>query len=452
MNSKKLILTIILISFFSLCLFPQSPEKSELIKLKNGMKVFVMERHNLPLVNIVTAVNVGSKDEDKLTNGYTHLLEHLILFRGTEKRSGEEIGNEMRAHGAYFNGHTGRDVTTFEISIPSEFFDFALEIHKEMLFNLKISKEELEKEKEIILEEINSYFDDPEQYGQKLMYEQLFKEHPYGFPIYGNKENIKKATVEEIYSFYKNYFTPSNCALCIVGDIDKDYAIEKIKEIFENIPSHKVNRPEVTSPHPLLKTIKSITQKSTEQAYLIIGMRGPSFESEERIPAQILTKIIGAGFNPRLWRALQRRGSLIHNIKMSYIPYKYSGVITIIITLPPERVKTAERIIRRVLKNARSSRYSKNEYMLSENYSLALDELESAKNQAKIDQYAGFEIGLNVAIAIAKFLILQEEKIQESYIAKIEKITPTDLRKVAGKYLYQDKYSIVIIKPENEKK
>lgn len=452
MNFRKSILIIILILFFSSYLSPQSSERSELIELKNGMKVFVMERHSLPLINIVTAVNVGSKDEDKSTNGFTHLLEHLILFRGTEKRTGDEILKEMRAHGAYFNGHTGRDVTTFEISLPSKFFDFALEIHKEMLFNLKITEEGLEKEKEVILKEINSYFDDPEQYGQKLMYEQLFKGHPYGFPIYGNKENIKRATVEEIYSFYKNYFTPSNCALCIVGDIDKDYAIKKVKEIFENIQDHKVNKQEISSPKPLSKTVKCIVYKNIEQAYIIIGIKAPSFEDEEQISMYILTKIIGSGLNPRLWRALQRRGSLIHNIKVFYIPYKYCGVVTIIVTLPSKRVKTAERIIKKVLKEARSSRYSMSEYMLRENYSLAMDELESAKNQAKIEQYTGFEMGLNIAIAVSKFLILQENKIKESFIEKIDKVNPTDLRKVAGKYLYQNKYSIVIIKPENEKK
>ncbi|MCP2605975.1 insulinase family protein, partial [Candidatus Aminicenantes bacterium AC-708-I09] len=423
------------------------------IELKNGMKVFVMERHNLPLVNIVTAINVGSKDEDELTNGFTHLLEHLILFRGTEKRSGEEIVNEMKAHGAYFNGHTGRDVTTFEISLPSKFFDFAIEIHKEMLFDLKITEEGLKKEKEIVLDEIDSYFDDPEKYGIELMYRQLFKTHPYGFPVYGSKENIKRASIEEIYSYYKKYFNPSNSAICVVGDVDKNYVIEKIKEIYENIPANKVIHKEINPPQPISKSIKSIIYKSTEQAYIIFGIPAPPLGDEDEIPTQILTRIIGSGSSPRLWNALQRRGNLIYNLKMYYIPYKYSGVITLIVSSPSKKIKTVERIIRKVLKEAKISRYSIEEYMPSEIYYPILDELESAKNQAKIAQYAGFEIGLNVAIAVSKFLILQQKTIKNgSFIEKIENVTPTQLRKVAGKYLYRDRYSIVIIYPENENK
>ncbi len=453
MNWKGITSIIISLTvIFSFQLFSKDKEISEFPALKNGMKFFVMERHTLPLVSLVIAVNVGSKDEDDSTRGFTHLLEHLILFRSTDSKSGEEIGYRMRKHGAYFNAHTGRDFTTFEISLPSEYLDFALEIYKEMLFNLKITEEGLSEEKKVILEEINSYYDDPEKYGQKVMYEQLFKEHPYAHPIYGTKQNIERATIEEIYSFYKKYFTPSNCALCVIGDIDKDYAYKKIKEIFGDLPSEEVIHPKITSSPPIPKTVKSVIQREVEQAYLIFGMIAPPQEAPDEVPARILTKIIGSGSNPRLWRALQRRGSLIHNLKVTYIPYEYSGVITVTVTLPSKNIKTAERIIRKTLKETESSKYSKNEYISREASSLVIDELKSAKNQLKIEQYSGFEIGLNVAMAIAKFLILREESTKISYFNRIEKVTSTDLRKFASKYFYQDRYSIVIITPNNEKK
>ncbi|MCJ7563733.1 MAG: insulinase family protein, partial [Candidatus Aminicenantes bacterium] len=106
--------------------------------LDNGMNVFLYERHNLPLVNIVAAVNAGSKDETAETNGLVHMLEHYILFRGTEVRSGSEVARDFRRHGAYFNAHTGQDLAIFEISLPAEYADFGLNNQRELLFNLKI--------------------------------------------------------------------------------------------------------------------------------------------------------------------------------------------------------------------------------------------------------------------------------------------------------------------------
>ncbi|MFQ6082344.1 MAG: M16 family metallopeptidase [Candidatus Aminicenantia bacterium] len=414
------------------------------------MKVFILERHSLPLINIVTAVNVGSKDEDELTNGFTHLLEHLILFRGTEKKSGEEIGWEMRKHGAYFNGHTGKDVTTFEISLPSEHLDFALEIHKEMLFNLKITEDNLFKEKKVVMEEINSYLDDPGEYAKILMFEQLFKDHPYSFPPTGKKEVIEKATVEEIYSFYRNYFTPNNCALTIVGDIDIEEVSQKIREIFEPLPKNQIPQRELISSKPLEKTVKSTLQMDVTQAYLVIGMLGPAFNHPDQFAVDVLLKIIGSGFNHRLWRTLKGRRNLVHSISMNYVSYKYSGAIIITATLPSKHLTTVIREIRKILKEARTSRYSKEEYVHAPGYLYASDEIESAKNQIRVDHYSAQEIGLNLARGIAQFLILSEGKFKEGYLSQIKNVTSSNLRKVTGKYLYKDRYSIVTIIPKSK--
>ncbi len=99
-------------------------------ELENGLKVSLYEKQDLPLLNLVFAFDVGIKNESDETNGLVDILEHYILFRGSEFRSGEEIGNDIRSHGAYFNGHTGLDVATFELALPSEYVDFALQIQK----------------------------------------------------------------------------------------------------------------------------------------------------------------------------------------------------------------------------------------------------------------------------------------------------------------------------------
>jgi zinc protease len=137
LRRKQFFLVLIGILFLSTFSHAHQPEETKFkdFELDNGMKVYLYERHALPLINIVFAFNLGTKNESEETNGLVHILEHYILFRGTEMRTGEEIGQDIRAHGAYFNAHTGRDLATFELSLPSEFTDFALEIKRKFCSN-----------------------------------------------------------------------------------------------------------------------------------------------------------------------------------------------------------------------------------------------------------------------------------------------------------------------------
>jgi len=137
-------LTLITCFLFLLPSSAQETSQTKQFELENGLKVFLYKRERLPLINLAFAVNLGSKNETDETSGLVHILEHYILFRGTEFQSGAEIIQDIRRHGAYFNAHTGHDLAIFELTIPSEYADFALKNQKEILFNLKITQEELD--------------------------------------------------------------------------------------------------------------------------------------------------------------------------------------------------------------------------------------------------------------------------------------------------------------------
>jgi len=160
----------------------QEPEQSKQFMLDNGLRVFLLEKKNLPLLNLAFAFNLGSKDESEETSGLVHILEHYTLFRGTELRTADEVIKEIRKHGAYFNAHTDRDLIIFEMSLPSEYAVFALENQREILFQQKFAQEELDKEKKVILEELSQIEDDPIKYGTSLAYQNLFHDHPYRWP------------------------------------------------------------------------------------------------------------------------------------------------------------------------------------------------------------------------------------------------------------------------------
>jgi zinc protease len=435
--------------FSSIYSFTQQSQ-SKYFELENGLKVFLQERHTLPLLNMAIAVNVGSKDETDETSGLVHILEHCILFGGTELRSGSEIRKDIRNHGAYFNAHTERDLITFDISLPSEYADFALQNQREILFHLKLSEEEIEKEKEVILEEIAQIKDDPLRYASSLIYQNLYKNHPYQNPIIGSEEIIKAATPEKIEEFYRGFFIPSNCSLAVVGEFNIEEMEEKVKNTFGNLKKEEFSPLKYKKTLPVQKTIEIEEEMDVNQAYLLIGMPGPDYNHSDQYLVDLLVQVLGRGFNPMLGLALRGRRNLVQNISMQYTAQKYGGAILIILNLEPKYLKSAKNAAIRFLKQSRRERYSKNDF-LPDDQLYALDFLECAKNQIKFDLFRSREKGLNVANSLARYLLLNEDNERGSYIENMEKARSSDLRKAAAKYLSTGKYVIVSILPKKKK-
>ncbi len=414
------------------------------------MKVYLYERHVLPLLNFAFAFDVGAKNESEDTNGLVHILEHCILFGGTEQRTGEEIGRDIRAHGAYFNAHTSHDLATFELSLPSEYAEFALQNQKEILFQLKITQEVLDKEKQIILEELSQILDDPLKRSTALIYQNLFQNHPYQRPIYGRKEVIEGATAETIQEFYNTYFAPANCALAVVGDFDIEEMEKKITDLFGTLENRGFTPQKFDMANPPKKDIEIQEEMDVNIGYLVIGMIGPDYNQEAQYTMDVLTEVLGRGVIPIINYSLRGRRKLVETVSMSYGAYKYGGIIAVYMTLDPKKMKAAKSEALKFLKNARRLNYSKSDYHGEEQY-YALDYLESAKNQIKFRFQQSQEKGLDIALSLAIHLILKEGNDQGKYMDKIEEISSSDLRKTAADYLSQGGKVIVSIVPKKKK-
>ena len=451
-HKHQAMLYIIIISLILIIWFPlygTESSSTKYFKLDNGMQVFLYERDTLPLVNLVFAVNVGSKDESEETNGLVHILEHLILFRGTEFRSGAEISRDSRRHGAYFNAHTDRDLALFEMSLPSEHFDFALQSQKESLFHLKLTQEELDKEKKVILEELSQIQDDPLKYATSLAFQNLFSNHPYQKPIPGRKEIIERATVEQIEIFYQKYFDPSNFALAIVGDFRCEEAEKKVKDIFGPLESKGLPPSKFDKIPDLEKTIEIKKSMDVNQAYLVIGTIGPDYNHPDQYAIDLLTHILGRGVNPMLIIPLMGRRRLVNSATISYHSLKYGGAILIYLTCEEKNIKAATSKTIQFLKDTRGENYSKNDYYGNEKF-YSYDYLESSKNQLKFAFQQSQERSLNLATSLARFMLLNEVNDRGTFLDNIDKISSSDLRKAAGEYLSRGKYVIISVLPKKK--
>ena len=417
--------------------------------LDNGLKIFLYERHNVPLVHIVAAVNAGSKDETDATSGLAHLLEHYILFRGTEVRSGSQVAQDIRRHGGYFNAHTSQDLATFELSLPAEYAEFGLRNQKEILFDLKFGAAEVEAEKEVIFEELGQIKDDPFRYASIRFYENLFKGHPYGRSVIGKAETIRALTVEQLENFYRTRFVAGNCALAVVGDFALKPIEEKVREVFGTVPKADVPAPHGSPPAAFSKIIEIQDELDVQEAYLVVGTSGPDYNNTDQYACDILAEILGRGVNPLLYRPLKATRNLVNTASMFYLTLKYSGAICVYLTLDPNRLAAAKNQLLQFLKQVRNENLARND-VAGADVDLFFDYLAGAKNQILFDFQQAQESGLALAESMAMHLLLREGETTPDYLGNIKKVTSSDVRKAAAKYLSRSDYVVVAIVPKKK--
>ncbi len=443
---KRTALILLFIGMISSALGSTPADHTRYFSLNNRMQVYLVELHNLPLLHVVFAFNVGSKDESDETSGLSHLLEHYFLFQGTQAQTPDRISSVIRQHGGYFNAHTSRDTTIFELSIPAEYADFALENQKEILFHRKIKQEDLDREKPIIMEEILQTKDDPIRYGLSLLYRSLFPGHSYNKPIYGKKDIIQSLSAEQANQYCRKYFVPENCALAVVGDFHLQEMEERVRQYFRGIQDTGFSPEEFPMAPSLKKDIEIQKTLDIHKAYMLIGTAGPDYNNPDQYAVDVLTQILGRGINPMVYSALRGRRRLVDSAFMNYNGLRYGGVIHIELTLDQKNIRPAKKETLKFFKQTRKLNYSKKDYYGDEEF-YALDFLQNALNQIRFNFYTSQENGLNIAASLARYMLLNKMPDRRKYLDAVEQIKSTDLRKAAGHYLSKGKYAVIILKP-----
>lgn len=427
---------------------PASAEqRDKAFTLENGLRVVLVEKPGLPLVNIAAAIDVGVMDEPAGASGLIHVLEHCILFRGTERRSGAEVGRDVRRNGAYFNAYTGLDLASFEISLPADRVDFGLANQREILFDFDISADELEKEKEVILEEMRMIADDPLKRASALVTQSLFPGHPYGRPVYGTEAEIAALTPERIKEFHAAAFFPGNCALAVVGDLPIETMENKVRAVFGPVPGRATARPQRAEKSRLLEKDVDISENmDVKEAYLAIGFVGPAYGHEDRFAVDLLVEILGRGINPMLNSALRARRDLIQTLSMSYVPLRSGGIIMAVFTLDPKNVRMARSEALGFLRRARELNFAVSDHF-GEDRTFAYDFLEAARNQVRFSSRKGAESGLLLASGLARHVLLSEGD-GGDFLEAIGRVSSSDLRKAAATYFSKGDSVVVAIVPK----
>ncbi len=397
-------------------------------KFNNGIRL-VHHRHPSPVGHCGLTINAGSRDETENEHGIAHLIEHA-LFKGTKKRRAHHIINRMEIVGGEINAYTTKEHTCIYSSFLKEDFQRSVELICDIVFHSTFPEKELALEKEIIIDEINSYKDDPSELIFDDFEEVLFNGNPIGRNILGTPKLLRKFTREDIETFIgKNYCTDQMVFTTVV-DMDFEKVLKQAGRYLEKNPPRNSSRKRI--PVSCNSPVEKKIDKKTHQAHFIIGCNIPAIKDERRYTLDLLNNILGGpGMNSKLNVALREKTGYAYNVESNITLYSDTGVFATYFGTDRQHIEKCTEI---VLK----------EFARLRNNKLGSIQLSRAKRQLKGQMIIAFENKEYLMQAMGKSHLLfngihSSEEIQNI----IEKISSDYLMEMANMVLNPENLSIL---------
>lgn len=402
--------------------------------LKNGLRVILIPMKEVQSATTLVMIGAGSRYETKNNNGISHFLEHMA-FKGTEKRpTALEISTIIDGIGAESNAFTGKEVTGYYIKSASTHVGLALDILADMLTHLKLDSDEINKERGVILEEINMYEDTPMKKIGDILETLLYGDVPMGWDITGGKDIINKISRDDFLSYMRKLYSADNMVVVVAGNIDTDVTLLEIEKSFAGLSSfEKQDFLHVTekqdSPTVFIK------QKKTEQAHFALGLRTVGMQDEkERNALNVLSSVMGGGMSSRLFHEVREKRGLAYYVRTMSENYVDVGYMATYASVDPKRIEESITVCieehTKILRNGE----------------ITEAELKKAKEYVK----GHFILDLEDTRSVAGFYATQEllePKIEttEEAIQKLESVNLADVLNVAQKYIKDKPYSLALI-------
>lgn len=295
----------------------------EKIKTDSGIEVIFDRLESISTCSVGVFVKTGSRDESDTEEGISHVLEHMI-FKGTPNRNYFEISDEIDYLGANVNAHTTKEETVFYINALTQFLGKSVDILFDIVTNSTIDERELEKEKDVIVEEIKMYKDSPDDLVFEMNYADSINGQ-YGKPIIGTEASVKGFTSDKIRKYYKERYTKDNILIVVSGNFDKEKILQKIDEYFGKLADTKVNRHEKIDFS--FNSGKKTVSKDINQVNICISHQSEDYNSKNKIYTDILANVIGGSMSSRLFQEIREKNGLAYSV-YTYNQYYLSGGLT----------------------------------------------------------------------------------------------------------------------------
>lgn len=429
---KKFIVSLCIVLAGTVCIAAET-----VYTLDNGQTVIIKEVKTNPIVTMDTWIKTGSINEDDKNNGVSHFLEHLF-FKGSKNHAPGEFDKLLETKGAITNAATSKDFTHYYITIPSKYFNEALELHADMLMNPLIPRKELEKERKVVLEEICKDENSPDHVVYDNLISMLYTDHPYKRKVIGTKEIIETIPRDEIFNYYNTWYSPSNMVTVIVGDVNAQEVLAKVKQNFNGNPQ-KAPKPVYPKEKQLTQQAKKIVYLPAQSGYMLIGFRGTTISAADSYALDVLATILGEGRSSIFYQEIKDKLQLAYSISASNAGFKDDGIFYISANFTPDKLQRLEATIFDKINQVKKD-------------GVTAEQVQLAKNVIERNTYYERESISNIAQEIGYIMVTANDiKVYDDYVANIRKVTPEDVKRAANKYLGVNRSAVSIVLPESSK-
>ena len=377
-------------------------------------------------------INVGSRDEREDELGMAHFIEHVI-FKGTEKRKAYHILSRLEDVGGELNAYTTKEDTCVYATFMAKDYERALELFADIVFHSVFPEKEIEKEKDVVLDEINSYKDNPGELIFDDFEELIYTGYPIGRNILGDEASVERISRDMVLDFVKRNYFPNRMVISSVGDIPFEKLVRLVEKYFS---PYEAGTPLRTRIKPEIYTPRFVEMdRDTHQSHCIIGNIAYDYTEDNRLALSLLMNLLGGtGMNSRLNLNIREKYGLAYNIEASYTPYSDTGIFTIYFGCDAGDLDKCLRLCRKEMA------------ALGEEL-LGYNQLRKAKNQMIGQITLASENYENMMLSSGKsFLIYDKVDELEAVCEEVGGITPELLRQVAREIFAQDKQSVLIYK------
>ncbi len=405
--------------------------------LKNGLRIIAVPQKGTRAVTVLVLVATGSKYENKKINGISHFLEHMF-FKGTKKRPNTTaIAETLDKVGGIYNAFTGEDYTGYFVKVDAKHFDLALDVISDIYLNSKLDSKEIKKEKRVIIEEINMYYDHPSSYIQSLWNKALYGDQPAGRDIAGTKESVLAISRNQLVDYMKTQYTGSNTIVCIAGNVSGNVEA-KAKRYFSKINiGNIIEKPCVVEKQTQPESL--VNFKNTDQTHFCLGVRAYNLFHPNRYVLELLGLILGGMMSSRLFIKVREQLGLAYYVKTGISSDPDTGCL---VTQAGVDNKRAEKAVSAVLK----------EYKRISQNKISIKELKKAKDHFTGKMSLLFEASDSQASFYGIQELLEKKTLTpEEIYAKINKVSVNDILKVSKDIFKPEKLNLALIGPFKDK-
>jgi predicted Zn-dependent peptidase len=404
----------------------------EKIELPNGLRIITSKMPYIRSVSAAFFVSAGGCYETEKEAGISHFLEHLC-FKGTVKRpSSREITEMIEGTGGTINAGTDKELTIFWCRVANQHLQLALEVLTDILRNSKIDNADIDKERNVVIEEINMNYDIPQQRVDNLISELMWAGQPLGRDVAGNKDTVYSLTGEQIKRYYSSHYAPNNIVASIAGNIDKR-TIDAICEGLSDWPAGDTAQ-RIGSVSSQLSPRLQAEVRDIEQVHICMGFYGTTLTDPDRFAIDLFNIILGDGMSSRLFIELREKRGLVYEIDSSSDHFRDAGDLMIHAGVDPKNVEESIKVVLNEL------------YSLRENITEA--ELNRAKELVKGRIQLAMENTRSVSTWYGAQEVLADRILDVDEITSlVEGVTMQDITRVAGKYIKENLVNIAMVGP-----